>query len=1690
VTQTLAGRILGSVVLRWFIALALVQANLLGGFLGAGVEAAPTTSSAQEKWLLVDLGGQTIRSLAAAPSNPQQVYVAVDGPSTRGVYSSSDGGRTWANLGLGEQRVFAVAVCPSGTVFAGTWGGGVFRLSGGSWNSSNVGLGSLWVNLVACDDSGALYAGTNAGLFKSVNAAADWFRASSGLPSGYVLAMAWRQGALFAGTQDGVFRSSDGGGTWGRWGLVGQGINDLELDPADPQRMWAASGTQGVQFSPDGGGAWQAMGSPTDSITVAHDAIGDLVVGTLNNGVYRFDGAGWVPQQLNASRVYRIRRVGSGAGHLLAGTANGIWTPLPDLRLSMRSLAPNGATVGAEMTYFVDYRTTGNGIISGVVITNEIPVGTDLVPNSIQPPGIGSVSGRVVRWNLGNLGPDPVGGTVSYKVWVNWPPGSRAASVPGSGNPMPIVSEGALPQREPALPALPAVEDAAEVGGQPAMSEDVSSPPPAGRAGRAAAPAAAALTLTKTANPTIFAMTGSVITYTLVAANTGDVVLTGVTVSDPLLGALTCTWPGTPGTLNLGQSVSCIGTHTTTVPDAVAGSFQNTASANSGQAGPVTASATIQYAHLRLTKTANPTTFKAAGNIINYTIVATNNGQAVLTGVAVSDPILGALTCTWPGTAGTLNAAQSVSCTGRRTISAADVVAGSVRNTATVTSAQANADTASATVRYAHLTLTKTANPTTFKATGNVINYTLVAANDGQAPLTGVAVTDPALGALSCTWPGTAGTLNAGQTVSCSGAHTISVTDAINGSFQNTATVISGQTDPVTASATVRYAHLRLTKTADPITFNAAGNVINYTIVANNNGQAVLTGVAVSDPTLGALTCAWPGAAGTLNPAQSVSCTGSYTISPADVVAGSVRNTATVTSAQANPDTASATVSYFRLMLTKSAQEQTYSAAGQTLHYTIVATNGADVTLTGVSISDTQLNSLSCTPSQPATLAPGAALSCSGTYVTTQADVDSGSVVNTASVTASLAGTIVSQSASKTINATQTLDLRLVKSTNGADANVPPGPYILPGYAVQWTYNVINAGNVVLSNLVVTDDKGLTVTCPVTTLAPGSETTCSASGVAATGQYINKGTATAKSPLGESLTDVDMSHYFGVTTGISLVKTVYIGHDGGAACPGQSSLSESRGVPITYCFRVTNNGNAPLRQVSVKDPALGINLAYPLALAPGASTTLHFETLLAGDLANTATASGTPSDPSGNPVPGAAPPTATGQATVHEIAPDLSILKTHAATTAKPGETLLFTLSYGNTGTDSATGVRITETVPARTTFRAQDSSPGWSCADGAASGTVCTMAVGSVPAGWTSIDKPFPQPSPWHGEYFANPSLTGSPALVRDDAAIDFDWGSGSPAPQIPSNNFSVRWTGTVTVAAGRFRFSTTTDDGVRLYVDGQLVIDQWRDQPPTTYNAERYLSAGQHTMRMEYYEGLGLASARLITQERQTFGFAVRVDSWVPAALTKIANSAQIGDDGKNGPDLTPGNNSTSDQAPITTAGPRLALQKLVSNAAVPGGALAYSLATTNTGDREALGVTLRETVPVHTRFSAAASTAGWSCSDGAAAGATCNFALGSLNGGGAKATTYFAVTVDFPLALGTPIVNIASVTDSLGNTSQASDSTQIAPGPARVIVNPGAHAIWQFAGSQYAGASAPLVYNMAIFLPVISNTQSEGR
>ena len=130
---------------------------------------------------------------------------------------------------------------------------------------------------------------------------------------------------------------------------------------------------------------------------------------------------------------------------------------------------------------------------------------------------------------------------------------------------------------------------------------------------------------------------------------------------------------------------------------------------------------------------------------------------------------------------------------------------------------------------------------------------------------------------------------------------------------------------------------------------------------------------------------------------------------------------------------------------------------------------------------------------------------------------------------------------------------------------------------------------------------------------------------------------------------------------------------------------------------------------------------------------------------------------------------------------------------------------------------------------------------------------------GPTFINNSVPATS-WKGEYFLGLTPTGSAKMIRDEGAqaLAFDWGVTSPGCALPADGFSARFTRTATFAAGTYRFSVKADDGVRVWIDGVLLLDKWLDQT-ATFTFDKALSAGAHALKVEYFENTGSAALAL---------------------------------------------------------------------------------------------------------------------------------------------------------------------------------------------------------------------------------------
>ena len=274
--------------------------------------------------------------------------------------------------------------------------------------------------------------------------------------------------------------------------------------------------------------------------------------------------------------------------------------------------------------------------------------------------------------------------------------------------------------------------------------------------------------------------------------NTGNVTLHDLTLHDDRLGTITC--PET--TLAPGASTTCHARHVTTTADVDAGRISNTAivTGHSPTGPPVTdgAKATvtaIQTPAIHLVKSAFPTQYGAAGEIITYTYAVTNTGNVTLRHVAVTDDeIRRPIVCL----ATTLSPGESTTCHAPHVVTAADVAAGHITNVGTVTGnppagrpvTDKSTETVDA-IRTPGIQLEKTAWPTSYRWPGETITYTYTVVNTGDLPLRGITVTDDKIpGPIACP----ASMLDPGKSMTCHATYITTATDVTVGHVTNVAT--------------------------------------------------------------------------------------------------------------------------------------------------------------------------------------------------------------------------------------------------------------------------------------------------------------------------------------------------------------------------------------------------------------------------------------------------------------------------------------------------------------------------------------------------------------------------------------------------------------------------------------------------------------------------------------------------------------------------------------------------------------------------------------------------------------------------------------------------------------------------------------------------------------------------------------
>ena len=733
---------------------------------------------------------------------------------------------------------------------------------------------------------------------------------------------------------------------------------------------------------------------------------------------------------------------------------------------------------------------------------------------------------------------------------------------------------------------------------------------------------------------------GDVVAYSFALANTGNVTVTSVALTDAQCAAGTLSLDSGDtaplGELNTGETFIYSCEHITTQAEIDAGSVDNTASASGtpvgGTLAPVedTLSLPVGAApSLTLAKTARPITASeyVIGAMVSYDYLVTNTGNVTITSpISINDNRIAPsdITCpAWPPsstpTAGLLPG-DTYACVGTYEVTSADITLGSVTNVAAATDGTTTSPTDSETVpsdASPAITITKTSVDTSFAAVGDILSYDYAVQNTGTASFVAdVTVTDDKIGTLTCWSPTTADPdFTAGETITCSAPYTVTQADLDAGSVTNIAyastvfqdsTPVTSPTDDLTIDAD-QTPTLTLVK-SDPVNADedatstvTLGDTLTYTVTARNTGNVTQTGVIVSDPLLtpSTFSCA------SVAPNDLCVLTGTLTVDGDQALAGEVVNTA---SAISNDVTTPVTDSVTTPVANESALGiEKFNPANadedgsgsitfaDTLTYTVTATNTGRGVLTDVTVFDMMLTPGSQTCAQ---LLPGERCVLTGTYVVDQNDVDTGEIVNTASAISDNTATPVTDTVTTPV--VQMGTLTLVKS-DPVNSDEDGSESVTFEDTLTYTITATNTGTVTQTNLIVTDGLLTPSSETCASVAPGG--TCVLTGSLSVsadqsqaGEVVNTASVVSDQ-VTNPITD-DVTTPVANDRAMTLVKADPVNAD------EDGTNSVTLGDTLTYTVTATNTGLGIETGVTVFDMMLTPTSETCAQVLPGATCVL------------------------------------------------------------------------------------------------------------------------------------------------------------------------------------------------------------------------------------------------------------------------------------------------------------------------------------------------------------------------------------------------------------------------------------------------------------------------------------------------------
>ncbi len=689
----------------------------------------------------------------------------------------------------------------------------------------------------------------------------------------------------------------------------------------------------------------------------------------------------------------------------------------------------------------------------------------------------------------------------------------------------------------------------------------------------------AGLAVTKTPSSNT-AKVGDTVTYQFSVKNNGSVTINGLALNDDKLGLITLD----KISLAPGETATGSATHLVVETD-LPGPLTNVATAtgtdsqNVPVTGRATASVALTYtATLQVTKTPSAQTANV-GETVTYQFLVRNTGSVTINALSLADDKLGTVALD----TNTLAPGASANGSATHLVVEADLP-GPLTNIVTVSGTdsqnKAVSSTATATVQLTYaaaLQVTKTPSAST-AAMGETVTYQFSVTNTGNVTVNALTLTDDKLGAITLN----TALLAPGATATGSATHTIVETD-LPGPLTNIATAraTDSQNKPVTATATATVtltyrSSMSVAKVASSTTARV-GDSITYTYTVNNTGSITINKLSLSDDKLGAVATDKT----TLAPGENTIGTITYTVLEGDLP-GPLTNIVTVTATNSlnQPLTATATatvaLTYTASLNVAKVPSSTTAAVGSQVTYTYTVRNTGNVTLTGLTLSDDKVGTI--TPGQT-TLASGETTTGTGIYTVLERDLP-GPLTNIVTVAATDSqNQPVTTTATATVALTYTTKLEVAKVSSTGTAAV--------GSTITYSYTVKNSGTVTINGLTANDDKLGTIALGTNTLAPGASANGSATHLVVEadlpGPLTNivtvSGTDSQNNAASATATATVALTY---TSSISLAKTAT------STSPLWIAGSGAKlGDDIVYTYVVSNTGTTTVSGILVVDDKLG-----------------------------------------------------------------------------------------------------------------------------------------------------------------------------------------------------------------------------------------------------------------------------------------------------------------------------------------------------------------------------------------------------------------------------------------------------------------------------------------------------------------------